>query len=420
MRKHMNRRTIISAAAAGGLLIGAWLAAGGTRLQGANATVERRPMAAPDPSTELSSSAVLAMLPDGEAKRKFVLDCTGCHQFDQRIAFPGGQPRTQEQWEAATRRMLGYAGATTPFPVISAERDPVATAQWLAQHLASPSAAAPAAPAAARAEITEFDFPVAQDLPHDVMVDSAGQVVITGMFTHKMWTLDPGTGRFAEIPVPVPNANPRALDIDTDGTWWVLLGAPQKIARYTPARNEWKSFDIGMYPHSIQKDRSGRIWFNGHFTREPELIGYLDAATGAVRTFEVPNTPELRAGAGPIPYDLRIAPDGSIWGTELHGNRIFRFAPDTETFATWTMPTPHRGPRRVDFDRQGGLWVAEYAGNKLTRFDPKTERFRVYPLPTRGALIRHMDIDPRTGDLWAAYGAAPGIPPKIVRVRAAA
>ena len=212
-----------------------------------------------------------------------------------------------------------------------------------------------------------------------------------------------------------------------------------------------------MYPHSIQQDTWGRIWFNGHFTKEPELIGYLDPATGQVRTFQVPNTPELRKGAGPIPYDLRIAPDGSVWGTELHGNRIFRFDPESERFETYTMPTPHSGPRRADFDAQGNFWIAEYAANKLARFDPKTKTFReyalpipdalpyitrvdqktgtvwigtgaadallgfdprtekwtVYELPTRGALVRHIDIDPRTGDVWAAYGAAPGVPPKI-------
>jgi hypothetical protein len=55
----------------------------------------------PDPPR---SSAWLALLPDGEAKRKFILDCTGCHQFDEKIARPQGSPRTEAQWvEAVTR-----------------------------------------------------------------------------------------------------------------------------------------------------------------------------------------------------------------------------------------------------------------------------------------------------------------------------
>ena len=60
-----------------------------------------------------ASSAWLSLLPDGEAKRKFILDCTGCHQFDEKIARPGGTPRTEAQWAEAVSRMLGYAGATS-------------------------------------------------------------------------------------------------------------------------------------------------------------------------------------------------------------------------------------------------------------------------------------------------------------------
>ena len=81
------------------------------------------------------SSAWLSLLPDGEAKRKFILDCTGCHQFDEKIARPQGSPRTEAQWVEAVTRMLGYAGATTSFPVIAADRDAKATAAWLAKSL---------------------------------------------------------------------------------------------------------------------------------------------------------------------------------------------------------------------------------------------------------------------------------------------
>ena len=216
-----------------------------------------------------------------------------------------------------------------------------------------------------------------------------------------------------------------------------------------------------MYPHSIGRDARGRVWFNGHFTRDPEQIGYLDEATGQVRTFQVPAHPALASAGGPVPYDLQVAGDGRVWMTELQGNRLVSFDPDAERFELFEMPTPWSGPRRFDLDAAGALWIPEYAGNALTRFDPSTkrfkryplpipdalpyvvrvdrargrvwigtgaadavlrfdpaaERFTVHPLPTRGALVRHLAVDPRTGDLWAAYGASPGIPPKILRVR---
>jgi virginiamycin B lyase len=417
-----------------------------------------------------TSAAYLSLLPDGETKRRFILDCTGCHQFDGRIAMPGGQPRTEAQWREAVTRMLSFAGAGTGFPIIAAERDADSTAAWLTGHLRASGVASPtdamrpdrarSARSARSAVLTEYDYPVPQDLPHDLAVDGDGRVVITGMFTHRMWVLHPDSGRFEPVQMPLQQANPRAVDIDSSGAWWVVLGNPQQLARRDGATGAWSTHRIGMYPHSLALDR-GRVWFNGHFTREPELLGYVEAASGAVRTFEIPNTPALRAGAGPIPYEIRASVDGTIWMTELHGNRIVGYSPEGATWDTASLPTPHSGPRRMDVDARGVLWIPAYAANMLVRFDPRarrftefrfpvpdalpyvvrvdltrgtvwgataaadalfafdpaTERFAVYPLPTPGALIRHIAVDARNGDVWAAYGASPGVPPKIVRLR---
>src|SRR5687768_17199718 len=117
-------------------------------------------------TTRPTSSAWLTLLPDGETKRKFILDCTGCHQFDEKIARIQGRPRSEAEWAAVVTRMLGYAGATTGFPVIAADRDAKATAAWLVRHLNGEVQRANPPPAA-RAEITEFLLPDPKDLPHD-------------------------------------------------------------------------------------------------------------------------------------------------------------------------------------------------------------------------------------------------------------
>jgi streptogramin lyase len=275
------------------------------------------------------------------------------------------------------------------------------------------------------------------------------------MFTARMLVLDPATGGIEDVPTPAPQ--PRAVEIDRDGRWWVLLGGPRVIARYDPRTRAWSSWPIGMYPHSIGL-LDGVAWFNGHFTHLPELIGHVDSS-GTVRVDTVPPHPDL----APVPYELRVGPDGRIWMSELLGNRILSYTPGPRRFEEFILPAPFSGPRRFDVDAAGILWIPAYAAGSLVRLDPNTGRFDEYPLPernalpyvvrvdgangriwigtgaddavwrfdqqrrrftryalpSRGALVRHMAIDPRTHDVWLAYGASPGrISARIARLRA--
>jgi virginiamycin B lyase len=419
-----------------------------------------------DTLASFSSARFLAALPGGEFKRRFAIDCTGCHTFDERITHPGGKPRTRDDWVARIEQMVSMFGPSSGFPIIAPGRNAAATADSLTRFLAAlPGAALRAAPprpspAALRATITEYDFPVPRDLPHDLMLDASGQVVITGMFTASMWVLDPATGRFRQEQIPLQGANPRALHVDADDTWWALLGGPRKVARRNPATKQWTFYDVGMYGHSIAPDSAGGIWTNGHFTANPSLLARVDRVTGEVKTYEVPPAASVPTGGGPIPYEIKAADDGTLWMSELHGNRVVSFTPRTEAFRAFDMPTPHSAPRRLDIAPDGTVWIPTYAGGALARldprsgritehpfpvanalpyiarvdrrtgmvwvatgaadavgrFDPRTSRWELFPLPTRGALIRHIDVDPRTGAVWAAYGASPGIPARIARI----
>ena len=441
-------RIMIAGAAAAGLIL----------LVGANASPPQHAVVEQLPDDSLSSAAWLSQLPDGEEKRRFVLDCTGCHQFDALTATTSGRLKTEAEWEKAITRMLGYAGATTGFPVISSYRDARGTARWLATHVARP-AAEPSRPGIAPADLREYALPVAQDLPHDVAVDGAGKVIITGMFTHRMYVLDPSTGALEAVEIPVDRANPRAVEIAPNGDWWVVLGGPKRLARYTPARKTWQTFDVGVYPHSLAIGSEGRVWFNGHFTKAPELIGYVDSS--GVHSVPLPAHPALATDAGgPIPYEIRVAPDGQVWTSELQGNRIIAHDPRRGTQRVYEMPLTHAGPRRFDIDSRGIVWIPAYSANALLRLDPATSDVRRIELPVRdavpyvvrvhprtghvwiatsasddlfdfdpassrfvtyrlarGALVRHMAFDARTTDVWLAYGESPGMAARVARLR---
>lgn len=412
-------------------------------------------------TTGAAASDWLALLPDGEEKQRFIRDCTGCHGFGEPYSRPAAGPRGEEGWQAAIERMLGYAGPASNFRVIASDRDAATTAAWLARHVDAGDVVRLPRPTPAAARIAEFMLPEPGDLPHDLAVDARGHVIITGMFTHRMYDLDPVTGSITTASIPVPNANPRAIEIDGAGDWWVVLGAPGMLARRRATDAGWDTWAVGMYAHSLAIARDGRVWYDGHFTRNPPQIGFIAPDSPANTVIDLPLHPTLSADpTGPIPYEIRVAPDGVVWTSELGGDRLVGHDPATGAQRVVAMPAGEMGPRRFDIDSTGALWIPAYASGSLLRydpaedrftrfalpiadaapyvvkidparaviwigtgaadaafrFDPSSERFDTYLLPSRGALVRHLAIDPRDGSAWLAYGASPGIPARVARV----
>ncbi|MGH7558433.1 MAG: hypothetical protein ACREMD_11775, partial [Gemmatimonadota bacterium] len=121
-----------------------------------------KPSERPPPALEprLTSSAWLALLPDGETKRRFLIDCANCHQIDDRIVQVGGAPRDRASWVERTEQMLSFSGAASGFPIMAPSRDADSTADWLVTSLegARPTPTAPASVPEGYA-VTEFPLP---------------------------------------------------------------------------------------------------------------------------------------------------------------------------------------------------------------------------------------------------------------------
>ena len=205
-----------------------------------------------------TTSDWLSRLPDGEVKRRFILDCAGCHPLDDPVMTVGGRPRTREEWAQSVDLMLSFAGAHTGFPIMTPSRDAASTADWLAEHLTELPPPPAVVPDASHWSVEEFPLPRAADLPHDVAVTSDGRVVVTGMMSDVLYVLDPESRSFEELSIPVAGANPRAVEIAPDGAWWVVLGGPTTLARRDPASGDWRTWDVGMYPHEAALDSAGR------------------------------------------------------------------------------------------------------------------------------------------------------------------
>ena len=411
-----------------------------------------------DIAAQTSGAEWLSLLPDSEETRQFILDCQGCHQLGWPRQTFGGWP-TADQWETSIEKMHEYYGPQSGFPIIG-PMDIPQTAAWLARYLTNdvvPPRPLPIAAEAQTMRLTEYDFP--GNGPHDLVLDAGGQVIVTGMFTDDMYSLDPTTGEFTRYDLP-GNANPRAVEIDADGIWWIVFGNRHQIARFDPQTEELTTYPIAMYAHSIALDPDGNAWANGHFKANPGKVIRIDSQDGTVQEFDIPDNNTANLAGLPISYDLRIDGDGTVWGSDLNWNRIYRLDPKTGEVVHYELPESASGPRRFDFDADGNLWIPEFSGgrlamfdpdqftftewdtptrnagpyvvkvdkqrnhvwigyataNRVARFDPVAETFVEYPLPTAFALIRHMAIDEVTGDVWFSYQHVPTAQDRVARL----
>lgn len=407
---------------------------------------------------QVSGAEWLSVLPDDTQTRQFILDCQGCHQLGWPRKAYNGWP-TETQWQASIRKMLSFYGPQSGFPIIG-PLDVEETAAWLAHYLTAetqPPLPQPVTAQAAKVRMTEYDFPGAG--PHDLVLDSNGQIIITGMFSHNMYSLDPESGEFTRYALK-PNANPRALELDAEGNWWIVFGSPHQLALFDPLTAEFETYSIDMYAHSVALDSEGNAWVNGHFLSDPGKVIRV-SPDGSRLVFDIPDNNVSNLAGLPISYEIRVGPDNMVWVSDLNWNRIYKLHPETGEVAYYEFPHDTSGPRRFDIDADGKLWIPEFsggrlamfdpvtetftewevptknaepyvvkidhqrglvwigyaAGNRVASFDPLTETFVEYPLPTPYALIRHMAIDSGNGDVWVSYHHVPTSDDKIVRLQ---
>lgn len=429
-------------------------------------TIDLALSADPDYRQRVTSEQWLSLLPDGDMKREFLLNCTSCHEIDAQRVLVDGKPRTTAQWAAAFAMMR----AIDQYKLLPEDFDDHRYSAWLAQHLDADASArlSPPAPAdvdaLAQIRITEYPLPEASELPHDLVVGPDGRIWITAFFTDVIWALDPASGAIETYAVRPDGAEgwgqARALAFAADGTLWVVLGGTHELVALNPASREFATFDIGMYAHSLALDSQGRVWFNDYFAVS-ERIGMFDPATREVRHMDIPSAGLSPAQGLPLPYGLQIDSAGRLYSTQLAGNTLVMYDTNTADAELITMPVSNAGPRRpavgaddiiwvpewntgylsgydpatktfkryrvgaatlgaydAEFDaHRGYVWITGALGASMVRFEPRSETVLEIPLPTNPAYTRHLAVDPDSGDLWSAYSSLPAAQPKVVRIQ---
>jgi cysteine-rich repeat protein len=328
----------------------------------------------------LSGVHFLALLldrwPDPIIRGDFTLSCGNCHTI-------GGwrfrRDKTDAEWATAITRMLTFLP-----PYFQATRDliPEVLPDVLGTDPPLPALPLPPPPTGdvLRAVVYEYGLGDATARPgcHDLELGTDGVVYADAGVR---W-IDPRTGVRGTYPL---NGGAHSIERGPDGNMWITQADEDVLAKLDVTTHEFTYYplprigdDQGAYPHTLRFDAQGRIWFT---LTKSNHVAVFDPATEAFTYHRLPPADAAEVGLSiPVAYGCDTAPDGTVWFSQLFGQRIGRIDPTTGALRAWRPP--FLGPRRLHADADGIVWVPGYASGVLGRFDPATERWKVWNLPT--------------------------------------
>ena len=394
-------------------------------------------------ATNLPSSDWLARLDfDGDAlsKRHFMRHCTQCHQGASSFI---RIERSPEQWRDVMDRMNRYGAH-----LADSKRKPFA--EYLGRRFAElrkdeAAMTVQTPPTDTSAEVTEWPLGDAASQLHDVLLHPNGLVYSGDNLMDRIYEIDPLGDVMTVYRLPhstdarpdgvlgnrlaggVPKADnlygAHSLALSpADGHVFITPPNQQALIEFDPLRKQFMEWRLqeGYYPQGIRFDAQDRAWFTlalsskvGVFDRNARTFRYVDLpARGPVEQLLIwytqwslgsgrggePPRHDLESSGVPFPYDLDIAPDGSVWVTRVNADDIARI--DPQTLEVEMIPTPFAGPRRIRFDRAGDAWITGFADGVLARYRLTDRAFDVFPLPVAGETPYGLGIDAARSLVW--------------------
>jgi virginiamycin B lyase len=198
------------------------------------------------------------------------------------------------------------------------------------------------------------------------LYDACGYLgTVTVQVGNMVGKLDPQTGKIELKTMPMADARPYGIAIDSKGIPFFCEFGTNKMARLDPqtmAITEYK-LPEGARPRRMAIDASDKIYFTDF---QGGNLGLLDPATGAVKMWPSPGGPSS------APYGIAITPDGLVWFSEsgVKPNTIIQFNPKTEQFARAAIPSGGGTVRNMAVTTDGRVYIACSGVNKVGVVEP--------------------------------------------------
>jgi streptogramin lyase len=116
-----------------------------------------------------------------------------------------------------------------------------------------------------------------------------------------------------------PKSDPHAIDVGADGSLWVTLGTPRKIARIDPSTGAATPFDVpsadgGLNDVAVAPD--GTLWVS----QDAPVLLHLRTDGSLIARYRLPAGAQDADG-------IAIAPNGRVWAAAPDGNMIVAVTP---------------------------------------------------------------------------------------------
>jgi streptogramin lyase len=247
---------------------------------------------------------------------------------------------------------------------------------------------------ATRVIYTEYDLPRETISPHDVIVDRNGIAWYSSFGEQNLGRLDPKTGEVREFPIkenkPGFPTGGLGLRSDRDGNLWLGNMYQATIVRFDPKTEKFTTWTLPpernidaaqlnmVSPQYAHVD--GKVWSqNNGFAG----VHRLDIASGRIETWEpFKNAPK---GEPHNIYDVIPDSQNNAWFTDFRHRHIGRIDAKTGEIKFFEIPNvaPTAAPRRGQMDAQDRLWFALYRDDRIGMLDTKSGEFKLWQLPTR-------------------------------------
>ena len=356
-------------------------------------------------SASLTNAEWLHSMPGTEQQKKYLLNCIGCHTLERIMK----SSYDADGFMEVITRMAGYYPGTTPlrpqrlagdFQRMRDRGNVRPIAEWLATVNLSqqdtwqfPLKTLPRPTGkATRAIFTEYDLPQAHIQPHDVVLDSKGNVWYSDFGQMFLGKMDAATGKVTQYPIPVskPGWPLGSLDLEVDRNDNVWIGNMYQaaIGRFDQKTETFKMWSIpkewdsqgAQFGHlAVQGTHiDGKVWVKNS---DGTKIYRLDLATDKWEDLGAPNDPRTKRRIGT--YGIHSdSTTNDAYLLDFSAGNIVRINAKTKETTVFVTPTAGSTPRRGRVDNEGRVWFAEYRADRIGMLDPKTAQIQEWKVPT--------------------------------------